>query len=317
MGGDADELEVAEVFDGEWRGRGGDGEDAAGGQVDRFETGAEEAAGAAGDKEVSHGRRRAGAEGVAGPVEGRVEALDAEVVFVEEQCAVREFDGGALAGAGGEAGRFEGLFDVEFAGATVVEDAVGNVAVLLGFKDDRAGPDGVDGAGIDEDHVLRGYGEGEEALLEGAVGDFGADLVEGGAGDQAAGNLRAGVGGEGIPALGFATGLAVLLRELVVGMDLDAELLLGKEDLDEKRGVRGVVIWAEEEGGELAKERGKGLAGKGAGGGETLVAGEPDFADGLAGACDVLEPGAKVAGTPDAGDKLWLDAERQELKGRV
>ncbi len=236
MGGDADEFEVAGVVNGEVGRAGGECDDAAGGEGDGGEAGVRggDEAGAFGDEEVGEGGAGGGGEGVAGPGGVGAQALDAEVVFVDEEFAVEEMDGLALAGPGGEACGLEGEVDVELAGAAVVEHAIGEVAVLLGLKEYGAGPDGVDGAGVDVDELAGEDGQGLEAGFEGAIGDAGADFVEGGAGEEAACDLSAGFGGEGVPALGFAAGEAEVLGHGVVGMDLDAELLLGEEDFEEE-----------------------------------------------------------------------------------
>ena len=72
-------------------------------------------------------------------------------------------------------------------------------------------------------------------LLRCAVVDSGFHCVKGDAGLEPNGNLSIGLGGECVPAFGFAAGLAVLLRETVVGMNLDTEFFSRKDDFNKKR----------------------------------------------------------------------------------
>ena len=135
----------------------------------------------------------------------------------------------------GEARGLNGLVDVEFAGAAVIVHAVGEVAVLLGFKQYGAGPDGMDGAGIHEDHVAFVNRQDVEALFESAIVNAIPDLIHGDAGLETCGDLRPGFGRQRVPALGLSAGLAIFLCQTVVGVNLDAELFAGKDDLDEQR----------------------------------------------------------------------------------
>lgn len=289
---------------------GGDGDDAAGGQGDGFEAGTRDLGGAGSGEEISEavGRLSGAGEGRALAGSDNGDALNAEVLDIDESGAVRQGLRRDFAGAGLEFGGFEGFVDVEFAGAAVVEHAVGDVAVLLSFKDDGAGPDGVDGAGIDKDHVADVDREGIEALFEGSGGDFSLDLGKSDAGLEAEGDGGVRFGGKGVPALGFSAGLAVFIGHFVVGMDLDTEFLVGEDDFEEQRRPRCGGVGAEEGILLFGKEGGEGFAGLWACFNEAFVSGEPDFADQLSVGVTVV-PGTEIGASPDHGAKPGGDAE--------
>lgn len=76
----------------------------------------------------------------------------------------------------GEVDGGEGLFDVEVARFAIkpesvpVEDTVGGVAVLLDFKDEEAGADGVEASGWDEEAIADPRMEDVDEVGDGAVG---------------------------------------------------------------------------------------------------------------------------------------------------
>ncbi len=63
------------------------------------------------------------------------------------------------------------------------------------------------------------------------------------------------------------------------------------------------------------EDLGEGEASAGAGGGEAVVAGEPDFSDGVRGAGSVIKPGAQVSAAPNALNELRRDEEGNERGG--
>ncbi len=146
---------------------------------------------------------------------------------------------GDLAGVGLGLGGAKAFVEVEFAGAAVVVEAVGGVGGLLYLKQRQTRPDGVDGAGIDEDHVADGDGQPLEQIFEGVVGGGGAQDSGVTPGLEAEGHAGAGLGFEDVPALGLAAGLTYLLRASVVGVYLHGELLRRKEDFEQQREVGG------------------------------------------------------------------------------
>ena len=89
VGGDADEFETAEVFDGECRRAGWGGDDAARGEMDRLEAFADQSAGSCGGKQVGEadGGLAGAGKRLAGTVSGD-KVFDAEVLDVDENGAV-------------------------------------------------------------------------------------------------------------------------------------------------------------------------------------------------------------------------------------
>ena len=171
---------------------------------------------------------------------------------------------------------------MEFARAAVIEHAISGVTVLLDFKQDGAGPDGVDGSCIDEDHVAGMDIEHGEILLERARTNTVADAVERGAGAKTQGKLCAGFGSKSIPTLGFSARLALEACKRVVRVHLHTELLAGKDDFDEQR-RRGFMSGSSPKHGFgiLPEDLGEGFACVRTGVDEAVITGEPDFADGL------------------------------------
>ena len=163
---------------------------------------------------------------------GGVDDLDGTVVGVDVFGAV-VFLYMEVEGLGGEFGvEFAGL--AVHAGAVVVEDAVGDVAGLLDLGEEDATTDGMDTAGGEvEDIAGLDLMVGED-LGDGAV--FYAFLVLiGGYGLLEPGiEVGAWVGLDDVPHLGLAHLAMDSLGHLVVGMDLDAEVALGIDELDEQ-----------------------------------------------------------------------------------
>jgi len=95
--------------------------------------------------------------------------------------------------------------------------------------------------------------------------NFLLDLGKRASGLEADGYLSAGLGGERIPTFCFAAGLAVFLRHFVVGVDLDAELVVGEQNLDKDGRLGHRSLRAQERGRKLGKELVETLAGVGPG----------------------------------------------------
>ena len=163
---------------------------------------------------------------------GGVDDLDGTVVGVDVFGAV-VFLYMEVEGLGGEFGvELAGL--AVHAGAVVVVDAVGDVAGLLDLGEEDATTDGMDTAGREVEHIAGLDLMVGEDLGDGAV--FYAFLVLiGGYGLLEAGiEVGAGVGLDDVPHLGLAHLAMDPLGHLVVGMDLDAEVATGIDELDEQ-----------------------------------------------------------------------------------
>ena len=163
---------------------------------------------------------------------GGVDDLDGTVVGVDVFRAV-VFLYMEVEGLGSKFGvEFAGL--AVHAGAVVVEDAVGDVAGLLDLGEEDATTDGMDTAGREvEDIAGLDLVVGED-LGDGAV--FYAFLVLiGGYGLLEAGiEVGARVGLDDVPHLGLAHLAMDTLGHLVVGMDLDAQVATGIDELDQQ-----------------------------------------------------------------------------------
>ena len=122
----------------------------------------------------------------------------------------------------------------------VVVDAVGDVGGLLDLGKVATAADGVDAAGGQEEDVA-----GRDGMLRQHIGDavllHQADVVvwrnlllE--AGDQ----FRAGLGADHVPHFRLAVAAVALRGQLVVRMDLDAEVALRIDELDQQRELPGI-----------------------------------------------------------------------------
>ena len=163
---------------------------------------------------------------------GGVDDLDGTVVGVDVLGAV-VFLYMEVEGLGGEFGvQFAGF--AVHAGAVVVEDAVGDVAGLLDFGEEDATTDGMDTTGREVEHIACLDLMVGQHLGDGTV--FYAFLVFiGGYGLLEAGiEVGAGVGLDDVPHLGLAHLAMDSLGHLVVGMDLDAEVATGIDELDQQ-----------------------------------------------------------------------------------
>ena len=163
---------------------------------------------------------------------GGVDDLDGTVVCIDVFGAV-VFLYMVVEGLGGQFGvELAGL--AVHAGAVVVEDAVGDVAGLLDLGEEDTTTDGMDTTGREVEHI---------ACLDLMVGQYLGDgtvfyaflVFIGGYGLLEAGiEVGAGVGLDDVPHLAFAHLAMDALGHLVVGMDLDAEVALGIDELDQQ-----------------------------------------------------------------------------------
>ena len=222
------------------------------------------------------------AEVAAGPGEEDIAGVRGEEVGVEKGAVDEAFEGTVFEGAGGggpvgsgaEVSDGEGLFEVEFAGAAVVVEAVGGIGKLLDLAKDDPGAEGVDGAGGDEDGVAGLDGDPVEEVFNGAREGGGTDEVAGDGLAETEGDDGAGFGTQDVPHFGFAFIEAAGAGLEVVGMDLDGEAIAGEEELGEE--------------------------------GEWGDGGIPDLADGFSG---WGEPGLEVHRAPDLGMELRVEAD--------
>ena len=99
---------------------------------------------------------------------------------------------------------------------------------------------------------------------------------------QSQADVRTSTSLQHVPALGLAAGQADLLRGIVVGMHLDRELVLGKDDFHQQRktvaslggGAIQIAI-------ELVGQFPEGASGERTVGDSAVFAGKPNFADGF------------------------------------
>jgi hypothetical protein len=165
--------------------------------------------------------------------------------------------------------------------------------------------------------VAGGNGYLEHQIFHGVVGNGLADGVCIGARLQSQIDACAGFGGEHIPALRLAAQLAGGLGECVIGMHLDGELVVRKEDLEQQRVVReGGREFAEDFLAMRGDKRAERLAccrpcRNGAG-----VARQPGFADRLGWLERV--PGRKIERAPGTGAEPGFEKKgREELFGHA
>ena len=135
----------------------------------------------------------------------------------------------------------QALLDVQRAGlaivaqAVVIVYAVGHVAGLLGFQNERTGLDGVHGTGVDLEEVALVDGRLVQQLAPAApldhLREFGAVV---GALPHDDRGTRLAI--EHVPALALAEAAVLMLGGVrVIGMHLDREVAVRVEDLDEQR----------------------------------------------------------------------------------
>ena len=129
-----------------------------------------------------------------------------------------------------------GVACVKFTLPAVVEKAEGGVASLLDLGDDKSGPDGVDRTGGHENGIVllnevplnQVY---NRAVLDGRPQLGGSELPL-----QSDSNFGAGRCGKNIPSLGLSVRQANRLREGIVGVNLDGQRFLCKQQLEQQCG---------------------------------------------------------------------------------
>ena len=133
------------------------------------------------------------------------------------------------------------LGQVERAGLAVgaktspVVDAERRVGHLLDFRQHDPRADRMHGPGRDQDAVA---GPGLEPMQQGLDGpsqEGGGEVVAGDSGAQAGVDQAAGLGVDDHPGFGLAVVVGQNPAELVVGVDLDREDVVGVEELDQER----------------------------------------------------------------------------------
>lgn len=246
---------------------------------------------------------------------GGVDDLDGTVVGVDVFGAV-VFLYMEVEGLGGEFGmELAGL--AVHAGAVVVEDTVGDVTGLLDLGEEDATTDGMDTTGREVEYIAGLDLMVCEDLGDGAV--FYAFLVLiGGYGLLEAGiEVGAWVGLDDVPHLRLAHLAVDALGHLVVGVDLDAQVALGIDELDQQ-GQLAMVFridgFAEDglggftdDGDEVPTLPGAIADDAGAGGDGTDL---PALAYGLAGRGKPFV-GSELGATPDDGMEIGF--EQQDL----
>ena len=246
---------------------------------------------------------------------GGIDDLDGTVVGVDVFGAV-VFLYMEVEGLGGEFGvELAGL--AIHAGAVVVEDAVGDVTGLLDLSEEDATTDGMDTAGREVEDITGFDLVVGEDLGDGTV--FYAFLVLiGGYGLLESGiEVGAGVGLDDVPHLGLAHLAMDTLGHLIVGVDLDAEVATGIDELDQQGQLAMVFLvdrFAEDGLGGFTDDRDevptlpRAVADDaGAGGYGTDL---PTLADGLAGRGEPFV-GSESGATPDDGMEIGF--EQQDL----
>ena len=127
-------------------------------------------------------------------------------------------------------------------GTVVIVDAVGDVGGLLDLRQEAAAADGMDAAGGQEEDVA-----GSDGMLRQHLGDavfrHQADVVVGGDPLLQTGNqFCAGFGADHVPHLRLAAAAVALCGQLVVRMDLDAEVALRVDEFDQQREGPGIDV---------------------------------------------------------------------------
>ncbi len=162
----------------------------------------------------------------------------------------------------------EGLIDVKlpgFAGvieSVPVEDAVCRIGRSLDLSDEQARTDGMDGSCGEEVTLACFYGDFPEAIGGCAFFDrfgegfFGDSRFQAFVDDCVVG------GGDDVPAFGFWLTLAGPAAGLLVGVYLDAEDVVGIEELDEQWELSGELGVTGDLFGELLDQGGECLAGE-------------------------------------------------------
>ena len=197
--------------------------------------------------------------------------------------------------------------------AVVVEDAIGDIRGLLDLSEEDAPTDGVHTTSREVEDIARldlvvGKDLGDGAVLDALLVFVGGDLLF-----EARIEVGTRVGLDDIPHLGLAHLAMLALGHLVVGMDLDAQVALGIDELDEE-GQLAVVFSVD-----LRTENGIGGLGHdrdevatcegaiaddaGAGGHRTDL---PTLANGLVGRCQAfVRPELMTA--PDHGVEIGVE----------
>ena len=126
--------------------------------------------------------------------------------------------------------------------AVVVVQAIRHVARLLRLQNQRAGLDGVHGAGVDLEKVALVDRQHVEHVVPAAVLNhlrgLGAVMCP-----LADDDRGAGLAIQHVPALGFAQAAVLVLGGiLVVGMDLDRKVVLGVQNLNEQRELLALAV---------------------------------------------------------------------------
>ena len=136
----------------------------------------------------------------------------------------------------------DGVFDVQFALPSIVEQPERGVAVLLDFGENDAGADRVNGSGGNEDDVALMDRVPMHDVGDRAVRDRRSQLDGGARIIQSHRDLCAGSGGENVPCFGLAVGKPDRARKRIVRMNLNRERLGGEEQFEQQRRLGRSVV---------------------------------------------------------------------------
>lgn len=205
------------------------------------------------------------------------------------------------------------------AGTAVVVDAVGDIARLLHLSQQDAAADGVDTARREVENITGLDGMVGQDLGDGAVGNATLILV------GRDGRLEAGIEMgpllclDDVPHLGLAHLAVQTLRHLVVGVDLDAQVVAGIDELHQERqlAVIGLAHLVAQDGlgmsandGDEVKALPLAIADDGGAGGDGTDF--PTFANGVVRALETFIRSEAVA-APDNLVKVGFEKERIKI----
>ena len=127
-----------------------------------------------------------------------------------------------------QANGLQAIFQMQFAGAAVIVQAIGHVGVLLRLQHHDAGKNRVNGAGVDKNHFVFLHRNRLQQVFERVIVNGGFHVGQAGSGAQAQRDGCARIGFQNVPAFCFPVRLAMLPRHFISGMNLHAQLLAGK-----------------------------------------------------------------------------------------
>ena len=128
-----------------------------------------------------------------------------------------------------------GVLDMKFTPAAMIEKTKCRVAALLDLRDHKTCADRVDRSGGDENSVARTHRLPHDKIRDRAVIDGVTQLLRGKTPFQAQGDLGLGRGTQDVPGFGFAVRQSDRLRVRIIRMNLDGKRLVREQQLQQKR----------------------------------------------------------------------------------